>query len=197
VLWQQYGRTGIGVPEDGIARIAQELAGDAVDDFFARYVNGTEDPPLASLLHDVGMALHLRPQQSATDRGGKPAVKNGDDGARAWLGVKLAAGSEPRLQYVFRGGPAERAGLAAGDVLVAFDGLRASADALDKLQRRRAPGDAVAIAAFRRDELKQLTCTLDAAPSDTAWLALDDNASEAARAQRAAWLGTPTASRSD
>jgi len=35
------------VPEDGIAKLAGELAGRDLGDFFARFVDGTEDPPLA------------------------------------------------------------------------------------------------------------------------------------------------------
>ena len=41
--------------------------------------------------------------------------------------------TEPRLKHVFNGGPAERAGLAAGDVIVAVDGLRATASLLERL----------------------------------------------------------------
>jgi predicted metalloprotease with PDZ domain len=40
--------------------------------------------------------------------------------------MTLAGGSDARLRHVFNGGPAARAGLAAGDVIVAVDGLRAS-----------------------------------------------------------------------
>src|SRR4030095_2826237 len=71
-LWQRYGRTGVGVPEDAIPRLASELAGRDLSTFFARYVDGTEDPPLAELLADFGVALHLSPGAGPKDRGGKP-----------------------------------------------------------------------------------------------------------------------------
>jgi len=41
-LWRRYGQTGTGVPEDGVGRIATELAGPDIAEFFARCVHGTE-----------------------------------------------------------------------------------------------------------------------------------------------------------
>ncbi len=186
-LWQRHGRTGIGVAEGEIGSIASELAGVSLAEFFARYVEGIEDPPLAELLHDVGIALHARAATGASDRGGKPGRENGR--SRCWFGARLAPGAEPRLQHVLRGGPAELAGLAAGDVLVALDGLRASADALEKLLERRAPGETIGVHAFRRDELLTLQCTLQPAPLDTFWLTIDPTAGDDAAARRVAWLG--------
>lgn len=188
VLWERYGRTGTGVPEDAVPRLVSELAGTSLNDFFARYVEGTEDPPLADLLRDFGIISNLRAQDGANDRGGKPGGADAGQHERVWLGVKLASGSEPRLQHVFRNSPAERAGLAAGDVLVAFDDLRASGDALEKLATRRAPGDEVRVLAFRRDEIIDVKCELDRAPQDTCWLSLHDAAAPEARARRRAWL---------
>ncbi len=187
-LWSRYGATGIGVPEDAVEQLAGVLAGRSLGDFFARYVHGTVDPPLRELLYEAGVQLELRPQTSATDRGGSPA-KNGGAVERSWLGVKLAIGSEARVQNVYANSPAERAGLAGGDVIIAVDGLRMSPEALDKLLARRQPGEAVDIHAFRRDELMTLQCTLATPPLDTCWLTLDDAASASALARRQSWLG--------
>ncbi|MEP6657929.1 MAG: PDZ domain-containing protein, partial [Betaproteobacteria bacterium] len=188
-LWRRHGNTGIGVPEDGIARLAAEIAGVPLDDFFARYVHGIEDLPLAELLEELGIALHVRAAEGSTDRGGKRGKDDGQGKPRVWIGAKLAAGSEPRLQHVYRGGPAECAGLAAGDVLVAIDGLRASEHALEKLCVQHAPGDVIGVHAFRRDELRTLACTLTAAPHDTCWLVLGPAVGDEVGARRAAWLG--------
>ena len=90
---------------------------------------------------------------------------------------------------MFTGGAARAAGLAAGDVLVALDGLRASAERLDAYARDGRPGDRVAVHAFRRDELVETTLELAAAPEDTVWLALDEAATPDAVARRERWLG--------
>jgi predicted metalloprotease with PDZ domain len=94
-----------------------------------------------------------------------------------------------KLVHVYSGGAAERAGLAAGDVLVAVDGLKASADTLRTALERYAPGDRLRVHAFRRDELAERTVTLAAPAQDTCVLRLREDASGEAIARRAAWLG--------
>ncbi len=188
-LWQRYGKAGIGVPEDGIAGIASELAGRDLGDFFARFVHGIDDPPLAALLRDAGIVMHLRPSDGSSDRGGTARGERGLQ-SPSWLGAKLTGTTEPRLAHVFTGGPAQRAGLSAGDVIVAVDGLRASAESIDRVAAERAPGEAIGIHAFRRDELLVATVVLEAAPSDTCWLEVDATADAPARTRRAAWLAT-------
>jgi len=189
-LWQRFGRTGIGVPEDGIEKIASELGGEVIAPFFARCIRGTEDPPLADLLGAFGVTLHRRAAESGTDRGGKPGGKANDgDPPRCWLGATVTGGASPALQHVFSRGPAEGAGLAGGDVIVAIDGLRASVDAIEKLLRRRRAGEVLNVHAFRRDELIVTELTLAEAPQDVCWLTPAATVDEATRARRAAWLG--------
>jgi predicted metalloprotease with PDZ domain len=185
-LWRRYGETGLGVPEDGIRLLINELAGRDLADFFARYVDGTEDPPLRALLAQFGVELHLRAAASAADRGGRPA-----DGEppRCALGARVA--TDQMLQHVVPGGPAGRAGLSAGDTLVAIDGIRATPDVLASILKRRQPGDVLDVQAFRRDEFMSVRVSLDAAPEDTACLLLVPAADAACAARRAAWLGAP------
>lgn len=184
-LWERHGRTGVGVPENGIETVAEELSGASLREFFARYVDGTEDPPLAALLDAFGIDLHLRPATGAKDRGGKPA--QGPLPA-CWLGAKVD--SDMKLRHVFSGGPAERAGLAPQDTLVALDGLKASGESLDALLASRVAGERVRVHAFRRDELIDVEVELDAAPADTCHLTLRAEASAETLALRHAWLGS-------
>ncbi len=188
-MWERYGQTGNGVPENGIPQLAAQIAGSSLDDFFARFVDGTEDPPLAELLAHVGVSLSLREGEGARDKGGTPGKRSTDDRPRCTIGAQWTDGGQLRLQHVFRDGPAARAGLAAGDAIVAIDGLRASGDALESLLTDHAPGDVIAVHAFRRDELMTFDVTLASASLDTAWLALAQDADLATRARRKAWLG--------
>ncbi len=55
----------------------------------------------------------------------------------------------------------QKAGLSAGDVLVAVDGLRVTGSNLDTLLGRYLPGAVVEIHAFRRDELLLTRVKLD------------------------------------
>jgi predicted metalloprotease with PDZ domain len=134
--------------------------------------------------------LRTRAATGPRDRGGTPPGKSASMRPAATLGLKLAAGSEARVQFAFAGGPAQRAGISGGDTIIAADGLRVNAETLDAAVARRAPGDTIALTAFRRDELMTFAVTLDAAPEDTCWLALDDAVPAEAVARRRAWLGT-------
>jgi predicted metalloprotease with PDZ domain len=184
-LWRRYGERGIGVPEGGVEAVASELSGRDLAPFFDRYVHGTMELPLAELLAVVGVKVNLRRATGERDKGGSAAKDTPPD---AWLGARLASGANLRVTHVLSGGPAECAGLAAGDVIVAIDGLRASAEAIERLLHTRSAGDAIGVHAFRRDELLSLTIELGAAPVDTCWLVVADNAAAPALAQRAAWL---------
>ncbi|MFO1398420.1 MAG: peptidase M61 [Burkholderiales bacterium] len=183
-LWERHGRLGIGVPEDGIARLASELAGRDLSEFFARYVEGTEDAPLADLLPQFGVALHLRESAGANDRGGKPA---GAAAPSCTLGARM--GSDHRLTVVLRDGPAGRAGLSAHDTLVAIDGLRATPDHVANVLARRMPGETIEVHAFRRDELMRFVVTLAAPPLDTCWCTLAQDVAPEVAARRQGWLG--------
>ncbi|MCB1865406.1 MAG: M61 family metallopeptidase [Chromatiales bacterium] len=181
VLWRDFGPGSGGVPEGTVEQLASGLAGEDLSTFFARYVHGTEDPPLAELLVDVGVEYRLRapePEKSAAAR----------------LGVKLASGSVVRLGSVFDGGAAQAAGLAAGDEIVAIDGVRCDAAGLDARIARIAPGRTLSVHAFRRDELNVFELALPAAADSVCALGLASNADADCLRRRAAWLvATPQA----
>ncbi|HNE02084.1 MAG TPA: PDZ domain-containing protein, partial [Plasticicumulans sp.] len=186
-LWQRYGRPGLGVPEDGIESLAAELAGQPLADFFAACVHGTGDLPLAELLAGHGLVFRLRPAEGATDKGGRAGSGTGgrvDAGLRTTL-----AGEELRVAHVLDGGPAQAAGLAAGDVLVALDGLRVQPRGFERQLGRYAPGARVELLGFRRDELMRFPLELAAAPADTVWITPDPQADAEALQRRQAWLG--------
>ncbi len=97
-------------------------------------------------------------------------------------------GSEAIIANVLTGGAALAAGLAAGDTVIAVDGLRANRDNLDALIARVPPGAQVQVHAFRRDELMTFTVRPLPAPADTCDLRLLPGAPPEAAARRAAWL---------
>ncbi|MBL8385951.1 MAG: M61 family metallopeptidase [Burkholderiales bacterium] len=143
LLWRDYGASfeqrGAGVPEDGLLRAAIAVAPAhrrALQRFFASAVDGTADLPLKPLLAAFGIDLQVR-------RGARPA-----------LGARTAAAPDGvRLTHVLDGGGAQAAGLSAGDVVIAVDGIKVGNGSLDGLLARRARGATVQVHAFRRDEL--------------------------------------------
>ncbi len=188
LLWEEFGSVGHGIPEGAMAELITQATGVDVSALLGRYVEGTEDPPLAELLDFVGIDLRLRRPESPSDKGGKPPSKGDAELIRRpVLGINTAADFGARLTVVHQGGAAQEAGLAAGDVLVAVDGIRATHENLESLLGRYAPGAEVKIHAFRRDELMEFAVTLKAPPEDTAWLAIRDEGGPAAEKRRR-WL---------
>ena len=171
-LWQRHGQTGIGVAEDGIFALAAELGGEALAGWLRELVEGTAELPIEQALRRIGLKLAWEPASPAPG-----------------IGVRtVAEGEALKIANVFDGGAAQAAGLSAGDVLVAIDGLKATAGSFDKLLARRLAGDSAEIHVFRRDELMRFEVELRAPLADTARLAVDPDAGPTAIALREAWL---------
>lgn len=190
-LWQRHGRTGTGLAEDGFAALAMEITGLDLTDFLARAVDSTEDLELEPLLQTVGIEMRLRSSQNAKDLGG--CVECFDPvRTHPTLDLRLNPSSaEALVQSVISDGAGETAGIAPGDLIVAVDGLRATAENLERLVARAAGRDGtVVIHLFRRDELLTLTTHPRPARNDTCELMLTNVPSEPVARARAAWLAS-------
>jgi len=187
-LWQRHGQTGTGVPEDGIERLAAELSGRDWRDFFARYVEGVEDPPLAELLVQVGIRLSWTAARNAQDMGGYSESLPPEEVQGCTLGIKTNGGEGGvRVMQVYTDSCAQQAGIAAGDVLIAWEGLRLDGERLNRALRHAEPSREIILHGFRGDELMQFTVHLQPLPADTcrlSWLDADAAQLEA----RASWL---------
>ncbi|MDR5834919.1 PDZ domain-containing protein [Caballeronia sp. LZ034LL] len=153
LLWQRYGRDfyhgkARGIREEDVEALFAEASGADLRALFRDGVRGTRDLPLDALLEPFGIAL-------APDLPGNGAA------LKPTLGVRVRGGAECALAVVHEGGAAQKAGLSAGDVLVAIDGLRVTGANLDSLLSRYLPGAKVEIHAFRRDELRRTELKLD------------------------------------
>ena len=186
-LWRRYGARSVGVPEDGFERLAAEISGVDLGAFFAGAVRGTDDLPLKELLAEFGVSLEMRATSGADDRGGTARVANGELLSLGAQARELAHGLE--LTSVLDGGAAERAGLNPGDVLVAIDRLRVTGRNLARRLARFESGERVTATVFRSDELLEVGVVLKAAPLDTCYLTMRDQADSKAVERRRAWLG--------
>jgi predicted metalloprotease with PDZ domain len=176
-----------GLPEDGVEQVAAELLGEeAARRFFDRFVRGTE--PLELDLDVVGLRLRRRVAGGLDDKGGTPGKPAAEGSGRpGWLGAELAQGPKLQLASVREGSPAHRAGLYAGDELVAEDGFRVDRAALWDRLCERGPGGKVRLTVFRRDELVEVEVTLETPPEDTVWLEAVPEPTPAQRAAFEAW----------
>jgi predicted metalloprotease with PDZ domain len=182
-LWERYGRdfyagstgSGRGVTEKEVEALFDEVSGLRLKSIFDRYVRGTEDIPLAKLYAPFG-------------------IKVVDERKNAKPSLNIGAGRDPlgaKLTQVHEDGAAHRAGLSAGDIVIAVDGLRVNGNPsnLDQLFARYRVGEAVTVHAFRRDELMQFDVVLQGcvAPAVTVGVA-------PAGARRTATVQRPSAS---
>ena len=177
-LWVRYGSdfyehaAGTGVTEAEAEALFDEVTGLKLKRFFDRYVRGTDDLPLAKLLAGFGV-------EPSDNR------KN----AKTSLNMRTARdGGDCKIANIYEGGAAHRAGLSAGDILVAIDGVRVSASNFETLLARYRIGDTVLLHAFRRDELMTFDATLAADDMPQTTLTVQAKPAVSVR-MRAAWLG--------
>ena len=170
-----------GVSETGWEALACRVTGLDLAPLFDQLLRTHDALPVEAALAFVGVDLQWRPAASAEDKGGW----KDDVPARCELGARLEADSlGVKLAQVLEGSSAEQAGLAAGDILVALDGLRVTRVTLDSQLARFTPGQRVRAHAFRRDELLEVSLPLAQAAKTTAGLRV----SLAACPTRQAWL---------
>ncbi len=179
LLWQRYGRDfyngkSRGIAESEVEALFAEATGADLRKLFRDGVHGTRDLPLDALLEPFGVTLSTDLATNGT--AGKPS-----------LGVRVRGGADCVLAVVHEGGAAQKAGLSAGDVLIAIDGLRVTGANLDGLLARYLPGAKVEVHAFRRDELRRAEVKLDA-PEVTRYTLAAADGRGPAKQWRERWL---------
>jgi predicted metalloprotease with PDZ domain len=139
-----------------------------------------------------------RAAESTSDRGGRaPARPAASLRLRAAFGARTTSDAlGAKIATVYSGGAAERAGLAAGDVIIAIDGLRVTGTGIDARLERGRPGQRLEVQAFRRDRLIAREVVLLPAPADTVHLEIDAKAASVARRLRERWLSAAASERS-
>jgi len=146
LLWERHYEQGRGYPEDGFQTAAEEVAGRSLDDFFSRYVAGTDELPYDETLAIVGLTARQVANES------KPAATFG------WRLRKQ--GDDMTISNVLPDGPALAAGIMRDDVLVSVDGEATETVDLDPLLSQRSPGDEVRVILRRSGEEIEKRVTL-------------------------------------
>jgi len=173
-LWQRWRDTGEGLAEDEPERRVAALAGEAVAERLSALLDATGDLPLEQALNTLGVALSWRSRGGSGDVGGTAAAKAA---GQPWFGAVLGAGDGgARLVQVFADGPAERAGLAPGDVVVAIGGYRVDKGTLDGWLARHDGRAEVDVHAFQRGRLVVRSLPVEPSPTDVAVLGIVDEA---------------------
>lgn len=178
-LWEEFGIHQQGVGEKVLEEKIAEYTGVNLSAFFDTALRGTEDIALAPLLKQVGVEL-------TWGYASEPLLNGREErqlSAPLALGLKMSGSDSVKVTHVFDGGAAQKAGISAGDELLAFDGLRVTPKKLDQFLKRCQQGQSVVIIGFRRDELMTFTVVLQQAEKNTPLLKITGQSPE-----RDAWL---------
>ena len=172
-LWKKYGRTGIGIPEDGIEAVAAEVSGLNLKIFFDQTIRSTQQLPLKKLLSHAGIELHFTAPQNGLDSGGvinEPTNANVQK-IKHDLGFTYTdTPSGLRVKQVFDNSAAQRSGLAPQDMIVAFNRTRPSKNNVQRIVDLEKKNTSIPIHIFRDDVLHKLQFKIEPAQRDTAYL---------------------------
>jgi predicted metalloprotease with PDZ domain len=169
------------------------VAGTDLSDFFARYVHGTDELDYAAALEVAGLALvpAHEPVAAALRAPAPPEAgpaRPPPTEVRAGMHLRVESGRISVVQ-VLAGSPAYRAGINAGDELVAMDGFRVGFEPqlVQRLGEKK-PGERVRFTLFRRDELLQVDMEVESGPPDRLQVRVVPSPTEAQRRVLEDWL---------
>jgi predicted metalloprotease with PDZ domain len=177
LLYAQHSVAQGGYDPAAVKAALRQVSGQDWSDWWNQYVDGTAEVPFETLLRTVGLQYMI------------DVAKDEEQKQQWWAGWKLREGSDPAVvTEVERNSPAWKAGVVAGDVLLAVNGIKVSAkDASDRLALSKAGPFRLHL--FRRDELRELSLEPVLQPNGKAKVKALDKASAEQKSLNGAWLG--------
>lgn len=194
LLWERYGVPDAGFPEGAVEAAAAEVAGMDLRGFFDHALRSTAELDYAGGLAVAGLQMVPLHQATPPVPGGGQASGTGPsrvpNESRTGLTLRGEAGRVVVVN-VLAGSAAWRAGVNAGDELVALDGFRIPApDWLNARLMEREPGAHAALTVFRRDELLALALPVEVGPPPRWIVRPAPDATPPQQAVLASWLRT-------
>lgn len=144
-LYNEFFKKGKNYTPADYQKAAEMMAGASLEDFFDKYVRGTDEIEYDAILSGVG--LKLNDEESGPKQAYLGANLGENDGR---LTIRSIPVDTPAYEY----------GLNSGDQIVAIDGNRASQNFLNSYLSEKKPGDKVRFTVFRFDELRDFQVTL-------------------------------------
>ncbi|WP_009632091.1 M61 family metallopeptidase [Synechocystis sp. PCC 7509] len=143
-MWQQFGIEEIGFTPQQLQEVIEAVAEIDLTDFFAKYIDGTEELPFNQYLEPFGLQ-----------------VVGEDKDLVPHLGIKVNSeqGREV-VKFVESGTPAQKAGIDPGDELLAIDGIRVTASTMSEFLQDYQGGDSIEVTVFHQEQLRQYQVTL-------------------------------------
>jgi predicted metalloprotease with PDZ domain len=165
-------------PQD-FQKACELMAGSSLEDFFKRFVHGTEELDYNAAFEAAGLRLETN---------GPPGGNAMAD--RVFFGADVTQ-EDDRLMVrrVYAGSPAYEQGLNAGDQIVAVDNMRVTTASLNARLAEKKPGDLVNLTIFRFDDLSTLLIKLGARRDGTYRIVPLPNATPVQKQVYKSWLG--------
>lgn len=174
LMWKRHGKKPLGVPENGMAALVLEATGVDLGTELETWTETATALPLEASLKVFGAELKAETPENKVSTGLQGGFK------AEGLVVKT----------VINGSAAHHAGIAAGDVLVAWGPQRLLEVNYQRALKACTPGTEVRVLGFRAERLMEFQLKLDAARPQ-AWEVLmpEANATAANQALKAPWIG--------
>ncbi|HET6764341.1 MAG TPA: PDZ domain-containing protein [Longimicrobiaceae bacterium] len=167
VMWDRFGARDVGFPEGEVERVAAEVAGADLSAFFDAALRGRGELEYAPALAAAGLELvgGVAPGRTGTQAApaGEPGAAPAAADVRIGIQMKFERGRTV-VGNVLADSPAWRAGVNAGDEVVALDGMRVGLETLSARLADRKPGERVTLTVFRRDELLNVSMEVETGP---------------------------------
>jgi len=163
---------GRGYTSEDFQRMASEISGVDLSDFFARYVRGVEVPPYDEVLSYVGLRL-VKEQSREPYNAGISVMSEGESFV---------------IANVQNGSVAEDAGLQTGDEILMLAGKRVTSDDWLRTLNRYKQGDRVPISVKRDRRTIQATLVLEPPEQFEYRIEERKDATAEQKALRVAWL---------
>jgi len=173
-MWQQFGQSETGFTPEELQAVIASVAGVNLENFFQRYIHGTEELPYSDYLEPFGLELYAEVPEDSPP----------------YLGLRLKADNGiASVAFVEANSPAHRAGIDAGDELLAINGFRASSEQWNERLKDYRPGDRVELTFFHQDELRTYAVKLAEPPASQYKILPVEQPSAAQEQNFQGWLG--------
>jgi predicted metalloprotease with PDZ domain len=144
-LYDEFYKKGRNYTPQDYQKTAEAMAGKSLEDFFSKYVRGTDDIDFDSIARGIGLHLTAKPMNAG----------------KGYIGADMTEQNGVlSIRFIPAGTPAYEQGLNTGDQIVAVDGYRANQTFLQSYTGERKPGDKVKFTIFRFDKLRDVEFTL-------------------------------------
>ena len=183
LLYERFPVKEKGFTATDIKQLMQEISNKDYTEMWKNKMESTGDIDFISLFESLGLKFSRTEEKTE-------AEDDTSDDKEIYTGMVLSkSSSDNTVSRVPEGTPAWKAGIAAGDVLLAINGIKIESGKLKLLLDRFKSGDEVNVTYFRRNLLKESNMELSERSSQALKLVAIDNATDLQKRMFTKWLG--------